>query len=365
MDNILTYIKWRGDLPFSKVPFNEVDNLVFCTLSYLRFQGVWNLTRKKSLAIKEASDLFFSQDQKQYRSEDDLILLQQMADSIRYGSVRIQSYVDHIDEEQQKQFSAVTFRFHGSDVYIAYRGTDNTLVGWKEDFNMTFMDTVPSQLEAASYLENIAAHTSGKLYIGGHSKGGNLAVYASASVSETIQNRIVSIYNNDGPGFCQAMLERDGYKHILSKVHSYVPQSSVVGMLLNHEEAYHVVKSTQISLWQHDPYSWQVVGSAFQTLTTVDTSSILMDKTMKNWLSDLSVEQRATFIDAMYEVFHSTNAKSLKELKENKLKNIAVIVKALSSTDPSTRKMMNETLSSFFLSMHKALEEMSPFSESK
>lgn len=359
MDNILTYIKWRGDLSFSNAPFQEVDNLVFATLSYLRFSKVFQKTKKKSLTIKEASNLFFSLDEQRYRSEHDLTLLRMMAESVRYGKVKIHSYVDHIDEEQQKQFSALAFQFHGSDTYVAYRGTDNTLIGWKEDFNMTFLDTIPSQLEAQEYLTKIAQHTHGALYVGGHSKGGNLAVFASASVKEEIQHRIQAIYNNDGPGFNESMLKKEGYQRIVSKIHSYVPQSSVVGMLLNHEEEYHVVKSTQISLWQHDPYSWQVMGAGFLTLTMVDTSSILMDKTMKNMLTKLTPEQRATFIDAMYDIFQSTNAKSLKELKENKLKNMTIIVKALNNIDPSTRKIMNETLSSFFLSMRKAIEEMS------
>lgn len=365
MENIHTYIKWRGDLPFSKAPLNEVDNLAFCCLSYIRFQGVFAKSRKKTMTIKEASELFFTLDEQLYRSEDDLILLQLMADSVRYGNVRISNYVDHIDEEQQKQFSAMTLQFHGQDVYVAFRGTDNTLVGWKEDFNMTFMERIPSQLEAVSYLHTIASKTKGKLYIGGHSKGGNLAVYASAFIDPETQKRILSIYNNDGPGFSETILQHAGYQRIIDRIHSYVPQSSVVGMLLNHEESYQVLKSTQISLWQHDPYSWQIMGPSFQYLDNVDASSRLMDKTMKNWLSSLTIEQRAAFIDAMYEIFHSTNAKSLKELKENKIRNIGILLKAFSSTDPETRKMMNEACSAFFLSVHNAMQEMIPSNERK
>ena len=243
---------------------------------------------------------------------------------------------------------------------MAFRGTDNTLVGWKEDFNMTFMETVPSQKEAVEYLNMVASKHKGKLYIGGHSKGGNLAVFASAFCEPEIKERIVSVYNNDGPGFSEQVLKSDGYRHMKERVQTYVPQSSVVGMLLNHEEMIHVVKSTQISLWQHDPYSWQIMGPDFQYLETIDTSSQLMDKTMKNWLSGLTVEQRAAFVDTMYDIFHSTNAKSLKELKENKIKNIAILLKAFSNTDANTRKMMNDTLSAFFSSMKDAVEEMLP-----
>ena len=360
MENIHTYIKWRGDLPFSKVPFNEADNLAFCCLSYIRFQGVFALTHKKSITIRESYEKFMTLENQMYRTEDDLVLFELMAHSVRYQNVKIHAYVDHIDEQLQKQFSALTLQFYGPHCYVAFRGTDNTLVGWKEDFNMTFMETVPSQKEAVEYLNMVASKHKGKLYIGGHSKGGNLAVFASAFCEPEIKERIVSVYNNDGPGFSEQVLKSDGYRHMKERVQTYVPQSSVVGMLLNHEEMIHVVKSTQISLWQHDPYSWQIMGPDFQYLETIDTSSQLMDKTMKNWLSGLTVEQRAAFVDTMYDIFHSTNAKSLKELKENKIKNIAILLKAFSNTDANTRKMMNDTLSAFFSSMKDAVEEMLP-----
>lgn len=156
MENIHTYMKWRGDLPFSKVPFQEADNLAFCCLSYIRFQGVFDMCHKKSMTIKEAYERFMTLDNQIYRTEDDLILFELMAKSIRYQNVKIHSYVDHIDEQLQKQFSAFTLQFCGPHCYVAFRGTDNTLVGWKEDFNMTFMETIPSQKEAVDYLNMVA-----------------------------------------------------------------------------------------------------------------------------------------------------------------------------------------------------------------
>ena len=175
--------------------------------------------------------------------------MNELLNSRRFNSMKLFAYVNKIDEKTQTQFSAITIKINENELYISFRGTDNTLIGWKEDFNMGFVFPVPAQELAVDYIEKIASRHSENMLVGGHSKGGNLAVYSAAFCSEAVQNRIEIVYNFDGPGFDEKVLQKDGYKRICNKVNTFVPQSSVVGMLLNHEERYIIVHSTQLGLY--------------------------------------------------------------------------------------------------------------------
>ncbi|MGN1231379.1 MAG: DUF2974 domain-containing protein, partial [Anaerotignum sp.] len=230
-----------------------------------------------------------------------LILLRCLAESQRFSQMELCGYVNKLDFAAEKQFSALTIRTGDGMAFVAYRGTDSSSVGWKEDFNMSFMDTVPAQQEAGIYLCQAAEHFKGRLRVGGHSKGGNLAVFAAAMCPAEVQERIVAVYNHDGPGFREGMLQRVGYRAILPRVQTFVPQSSVIGMLLEHEEEYVVIRSSQKGIMQHDPYSWEILGKDFVRLEALSEESRLLDRTVKAWLNDLPEEQREKFVDAVYE----------------------------------------------------------------
>ena len=211
--------------------------------------------------------------------------------------------------------------------FVAFRGTDDTLVGWKEDFNMSYILAVPSQLEAVSYLEKVAEKVRGKLRLGGHSKGGNLAVYAAVQCKEEIQERIIEIYNNDGPGFSKEMLISEPYNRVRERIWTIVPQTSVVGMLLEHEEEYLVTKSSQSGIMQHDPLSWEVLGAKFVYLDDVKKNSRILDRTLKNWINKMTREQREEFVMVLFHVIDETGAKNLSELSEDKLGNLGALIK--------------------------------------
>ena len=178
--------------------------------------------------------------------------------------------------------AALTVLLEDGSAFLAFRGTDGTLVGWKEDFNLSFLDVVPAQLEAADYVQTFAAGFSGPLRLGGHSKGGNLAVAGAALAGMKARDQIRSVWSFDGPGLNAYLLARPGYSELLTRIRSFVPKSSVVGLLLAHEEPYTVVDSDQEGLFQHDPYSWQVQGPGFVRLEEVDPGSRLIDRTLKN-----------------------------------------------------------------------------------
>lgn len=352
MANILDYIMWRGDLSFEQSPLNEVDNLILSRLSYLPMDGIVSESFHESISVSEASALFFAKLAQTGRlpessviQKEDIPFFRALTDSNRFGSLRLCGYVNYIDYDSEKQFSAITIELGKGRYFLAYRGTDDTLVGWKEDFNMSFLPVVSAQLDAVRYLEAAADSLSGQLYLGGHSKGGNLAVYASVCCPDDLKPRIVAIYINDSPGFQKSMLEDRRYHMIRERLHIYVPESSVVGMMLEHEEDYIVVQSTQHGLFQHDLYTWNVVCTGFIYLETVDSGSRFLDRTLKEWIFQLEPEEREFFINTLFEILGAANARTLPEMTEGWLKNAGAVISAYKQIDKSTRHLLNQTMS--------------------
>ena len=348
MANIFDYIQWRGDLSLSKDKFNEIDNLILSRFSYFPFDEI--IKENEIVTIKELSERFKEKDISKMTIlwEDDIKLFPAMGLSKRFGELKATKYINKINTEQEKQFSAITIIMPDNTLYISYRGTDNTVVGWKEDLNMTFKSHIPSQIDAVKYLEEIAKEYPNKLRIGGHSKGGNLAVYAAAFASKKVKNRIINIYNNDGPGFNDEIIETKEYKEIIEKVNTYIPQDSIFGRLLNHKEKYTVVKSTQRGVMQHDLYSWQLLGIEFVYLKEVTNGSEFINKSIKDWLEQIDVEKREQVIDIIFQVINTTNAETLADLSTHWFLNAKIILSSYKNVEQENKKMILETLTALF-----------------
>ena len=268
-------------------------------------------------------------------------LLQQAAASRRFGAMGVNCMVDRLDFRGECQFAAVTFLLEDGRVYVAFRGTDDTLVGWKEDFNMAFLDSVPGQRLAAEYLKAAAAQYKGRpLLVGGHSKGGNFAVYAALNAGKRVQNRLERVYNNDGPGFKRSVLEREEYLAIRDRITTIVPQSSLVGMLLEHEERYTIVHSSQKGAFQHDGFSWEVLGTGFIHLEEITREGRHINKIVRDFVNGMTEEKRAQFADALYTVLTCTGAKTLTELRDDGWKTAAAMARTMKDMDKETRKML-------------------------
>jgi hypothetical protein len=248
MQNMMDYLEWRGDLTFEQDGFNEVDNLIMSSLAYLEFDGIVpseaNPNGVSLSAIEKQNsariDTFVLLDHNPFfkRLPE---LFHKAARSQRYHGVKLSGYVNEINQKQSEQFSAVVFSMSSDLHFVAFRGTDDTIIGWKEDFQMSFMDEVPAQKQAGMYLNRVCSQLAGKFYVGGHSKGGNLAVYAAAHADKIAGDRIIAIYNNDGPGFQTNFIQSEGYQNILYKINTLLPKSSIVGMLLEHSGEYSVI----------------------------------------------------------------------------------------------------------------------------
>ncbi len=351
MANILDYLEWRGDLSFTGDGFNEVDNLILSNLSYLRLDGIVSHEADgRGMTLSQLADhLSISQVKPSeyvsyYYPERIAELLAKAAKTNRFQNIKLSGYVNQVDYEISKQFSAIVFSMEGNEHFIAFRGTDNTLAGWKENFHMSFMDEVLAQKQSISYVRNIASMYKGNFYLGGHSKGGNLAVYAAVRSNSEIRDRIINVYNNDGPGFQTSIIQSEEYLSMLNRIHTFIPKASVIGMLFEHGEEYKVVDSSGIGIIQHDAFLWQVKGSSFVYEKRLNKNSVNVDNTIRSWLNRISAKQREDFFDALFEIIHVTGVQTFSELSQEKLKAIDAMMNKYRSMDPETQLVLKDTL---------------------
>ena len=361
MGNVVDYVR-REFHGFAELPFGDVDSLVLAELSYMRLSGlvpafgearsVATVPIRELLRAENYDDMFVSNssDINEYR----LALLRAVCESPRFRALRVGEYAERLSEREQQQFAAMTFDVGCGPVdslYVAFRGTDGTLVGWKEDFNMTFQQTIPAQRLALQYARDVALADSGPLWLDGHSKGGNLAVFAAARSSPEVQQRIVGVFNNDGPGFTQYMMGDPGYLAMVPKIQTFIPQSSVIGMMLEHEEPYTVIRSKTVGLLQHDPYSWEVMGVNFVDGEEITETSQFVDATLKNRFAAMTNQERNQLVDVMYTLLSSADVERAADIFHPR--NLHIYLKALSE-DEQLRKFLSTEFMGFVDAAWKA-----------
>lgn len=375
MANLLDYLDWRGDLTLDQSPFNEVDNLILAELSFVDFKEIVPAPGEgESVNLREAAEAFFAKFPAGEKIDMGVLvpaaipdMLRKMADSRRFGDMRLNCFVDHLDVGRGEQFAALAIETGDKTLYLSFRGTDDTLAGWKEDFELACMPEVPAQKKALDYVRDAAKQfPRKKLRLGGHSKGGNLAVYAGVFCPESVQRRIIAVWSNDGPGFHTDLLDLPEHRRIAERIYSIVPKSSVVGMLLEHEEDYTVVDSDQLGFMQHDGFSWQVMGDHFVTLRQVTRQAHLSDQELRKWVHGLSVEQREVFVNAMFDVLTASGAVTLTDLKDDSFKAVGAIIKAMKDLDKETRDGLWDFLAILFKSnLRMVLEGIQEETEKK
>ena len=323
----------------------EVDSLVLACLSYYRWPGE-EVRGPEGLSVRELfrAECFEDMTRGFWDPEGLVGLLTVAAASPRFRDVRVCEYVDDFDESVEKQFSACTLRLPTGGAYLSFRGTDNTVVGWKEDFNMAFETGVPSQLAAVSYLERVAPTVEGPLYLGGHSKGGNLAVYATARCLEVVAGRIERAFSHDGPGFTEEALSDARWLKRAYLVSKTVPRSSVIGMLFERQEDYAVVASSTSGLMQHDPFSWVVEGADFSYEEEIGRGASFVDKTLNEWIASMSHEERAGFVDTLFSVIGAGGKDTFGELGESWQTTVPAMLRELGKLEPEERSNITRAL---------------------
>ena len=338
MANLIDYLAWRGEFPLSVSPWNEIDGLMTAVLSYLNFHG---LEDRRGWTLREAKRIDLLMDSPDNSFGPRKKMFEEMADSNRFGDCRMHHFIALTDADVSMQFSAVCIDMPDETMTVAFRGTDNTLVGWREDFNMAYQTRVPGQEAAAYYLKKAAAVTKKPLRLTGHSKGGNLAVYAAAHVPQSVQKRIEGIWSFDGPGMNMEVARSEGYRRIQDRIHSFIPQSSIIGLLMEYYKPYTVVRSVARGLEQHDPMTWQVYGGRFETLESIDGMAEMVCETLHEWLANSTPEQRAAFVDTLFRMADNTKATRMSDILNEKFRSLLKMAGGRKEVNPETRRIFN------------------------
>ena len=344
--NFLTYAQTAFD-PFEERPFCAVDSLVFAWLSYLRLPGdMAELTNWQGLDVRELlrAECYRDMVDDLWDPKGSRALLEAVAASPRYRGVHVCGYRAVSDVVATEQFAAMTFRFPAGFSYLSFRGTDSTIVGWKEDFNMSYLEAVPAQVRAAEYTAEIARVCRWhKLRIGGHSKGGNLAAWAGLHLPRKVYDRLMDVYNNDGPGFNRSMTELPEYALLREKMHTFIPESSIVGVLLEHCEDYTVIASTAKSIMQHEALSWCTERNRFIHLEERSALGRRSDDVLRDWVGSMTPRERKEFTDAFFNILSmGGKAKTLDDVQEMGLGGAVALVKEFAGSDEKTRRILTE-----------------------
>ena len=355
---LLDYLKWRNDVPLSVSPFNEVDNVIFSYLSYIDFRDLkedWN-------GFFDLRDLFRDFCEK-YSLEEIMntgefterapLLLQEMMEGERFSATKVGYYAEDFDKDKVKQFAALVFLLPDGRNYISFRGTDKTITGWKEDFLLSCQSETAGAKEAVEYFNKIAPVLEGELILGGHSKGGNFAMYAAAFCEAEYKERIVQVYNNDGPGFREEVIQTPEFQEILPKISTIAPQSSIIGQLLSNPAKQHVIHSTAKGILQHDAMTWEAEKDSLVS-SELDELSEYTKTTLGSWLESMDDATRESLCTTAFSLIESTKSETFIEFSGNLMKNMETIWKEMGKLPEEKKKEIMNALSNLMESSKQA-----------
>lgn len=348
MKNMLDYIKEFGHVSFEERAFSEIDALVLTELEYLPLENVVpsDENGENFVTVKEIAE--YMQEHKQELFDENPMMITQerhevsqvIADAPRFQSLKFFGVVSEWDKDTTKQFAAVTVEVEPSVRLVIFRGTDDTLIGWKEDFLMTYSPLVAAQTDAKEYLAKQASLWGGDLMVSGHSKGGNLAIYAAATQVEDVQLRIVDIFCFDSPGLYRSVLETKGYQNIVPLAMRYIPQDSLVGLMLESEVPYVIVKSNATGAMQHSAMTWEIEDGQFIKMEKLTKNSQLNDQTFKKWTESVSDEELELFWNVFFELLFTAGIDTVNDLYGQFMHYVQEFLKAAGEMDEEKREML-------------------------
>lgn len=348
MGNLITYVQQYGAQTFEDKSLTDIDVLVLTEIAYLPFDEIvpksFDIT--EAISLEQLGKEFETIKEKEHEKNPFMItserieLLEVVSKSQRYKEIKVFGFMNDIDDERTKQFAAVCYQWEEESRWIIFRGTDESLTGWKEDFMMTYSDLIPAQTDAIEYLRKQAELFSGSLNISGHSKGGNLSLYASTMQDEGIQNRIEQIYCWDSPGVHRSILGTEGYQRVVSKAKRYIPQDSIVGLMLESQVPYHIIESQGSGISQHSALMWNIEEDHFVELTELTKNSQLTDQTFKQWTEVVSDEDLKLFFDTFFELIFEMGVETVNDVYYNFRMYMQKIFEKAYQMDPEKREVL-------------------------
>lgn len=344
MRNFVTYIKSYGQLGFDEKDFNDVDCLILAQFSYLKMDNIVPYVGKgdayiliKDIQNHPCKDELFADERYAKANKE---LFDAMANSNRFGNIKLKHHINLINKHIELQFSAVCCELPTGVTCVIYRGTDETIIGWKEDFNMAFTTPIKAQITAVDYLNYVAERISGNFVVGGHSKGGNLAVYAAMKCPKATCDRISAIYSFDGPGFTKEALSDGSFDNIKSRIRKFVPRSSIVGMLLQNQEDYRVVECASFGILQHDPFNWIVEDDNFILRDDIRDIYQIQSDSIDKWTENTSAEEMKVLVEEFYNVVSELGIENLNDIKGNHTEIIKQFASAVDNIDDKHKEVL-------------------------
>lgn len=359
--NIFDYVNEVGKQSFYHHPLQKLDILVLTLLSYIDFEGAVpaGFDRYHAPRLDQVAEQVQHLKPNPTMTKQHLELLAVCAKQVRYKSIKLMGYINDIDPDVEKQFSATTFRLLTNQYLVAFRGTDDSIIGWKEDFHMTYMPTIPAQTLASAYLDFALQQLPGTFLVSGHSKGGNLATYSSAFLYEDNKDRIQTIYSFDAPGLHQSVIQSPNYQAISPKIQRYIPKGSIVGMMLEIPETAAVVESVALGgLSQHNPFSWKIQGQDFLLASGLNSDSLQMDKTLKAWTGKIADEDLKEFFDLFFKLLLDADIQSTADFfRFSSSKKLAAVIENARNLTPEETEMLTRLTRLLFELRIQALKE--------
>ena len=356
------YLKWRGDLTFDQDPFNEVDNLILAQMAYVDFEGIVPETREGAVQITEVCRKYWEiHTEAEIRKRESFVklspfLLKPVAESRRFEKMRLCGYVNYVSKRSEAQMSATQFELEDGSVYVAFRGTDETIVGWKEDFNLSFMSRTEGQKLAVEYMRHHFSDTSLRLRVGGHSKGGNFAVFASSFSGTAVIDQIIQVFCNDAPGFREEIVSRPEYERIMAMTTNIIPQDSIIGRLLNAGRDAIVVKSSKKGIMQHDALSWEIEGKHFIPAKR-SADSIYLEKVLSGWLENVDDDSRQIFVEQLFGVMQTLGADTMKDVRQITIKELGEAIQLIRGLPKENQSEMADVLKKLVASGSRVFSE--------
>jgi len=349
MPNMHDYIEWRGDVPLTATGFSHIDNLVLATLAFINFEGIISSSHTDGpIPLSLVAERFFADPEKPkedygfiFPTKDFIRLLSAAAESVRYGDIGVSAYVNRVDYEGVEQFGAVTFSLPDGNVYIAFKGTDDNIVAWKEDFLLSYAFPIRAQRSALAYLEEAAVSKGGGIYVGGHSKGGNLAFYSAAYASADVKERLVRVWSNDGPGFYRRVVNGEAYQSVRDRFVAVLPEDSIIGRLFDNDASEQIImRAQERGLLQHNPFTWQIKGGDFIRAEKFTDDSTVIRRAFRKYLSEIDGKGREDFVCAFFALLEASEAKTLTDLAKDSFASLPAALKKLGGLTRSQRDML-------------------------
>lgn len=356
------YLRWRGDLTFDQDPFNEVDNLILAQMAYVDYEEIVPETREGAVPITDVYQRYWEiHTEAEIMKRESFVkfspfLLKPVAASRRFSKMRLCGYVNFVSKNTEAQMSAVQFELEDGSIYVAFRGTDETIVGWKEDFNLSFMSQTEGQRLAVEYMKRNFSGTSERLRVGGHSKGGNFAVFVTCFSGPEIRDQIFQVFANDAPGFREEIVSQPEYEQVMAMTTNIIPQDSIIGRLLNAGRDAIVVRSRKKGILQHDALSWEIMGNHFIPAKR-SPDSIYLEKVLSEWLENVDDDSRRIFVDQIFGVLQTLGADTMKDVRQITLKELGEAIQLIRSLPKENQSEMADVLKKLVASGSRVFNE--------